>query len=145
MKNSFSKRDAIKNYFPIPNEVYLLGLNPTELSIYAYLLRIENRTSFECYASYKTIAKAVGICPNTVRKYVSKLEERGLISTEHTSVITKDGIKRNGTLKYHINPIRFALDIFNEKQRAKVDAAAEKKRIAALLGDKASVAALEEI
>ena len=31
------------------------------------VLRIEDRNTFECYASYKTIGKAVGISPNTVR------------------------------------------------------------------------------
>ena len=94
----FPKRDPIKNYFPLPNEVYALGLKPTELSIYAYLLRIEDRKTFECYASYKTIGKAVGVSPNTVSKYVSSLEERGLITTEHTTVTLRDGTKRNGTL-----------------------------------------------
>ena len=43
-------RDLIKNYFPVPNEVYVLGLKPTEVAIYGYLLRIEDRKTFECYA-----------------------------------------------------------------------------------------------
>ena len=28
------KRDSIKNYFPVPNEVFLLGLSPGELAVY---------------------------------------------------------------------------------------------------------------
>lgn len=82
----YSKRDPIKNYFPLPNDLYALGLKPTEVGIYAYLLRIEDRKTFECYASYKTIGKAVGISPNTVHKSVGMLEERGLITTDHTTV-----------------------------------------------------------
>ena len=31
------KRDSIKNYFPVPNEVFLLGLSPGELAVYSYL------------------------------------------------------------------------------------------------------------
>ena len=64
----FPKRDPIKNYFPLPNEVYVLGLKPTELSIYAYLLRIEDRKTFECYASYKTIGKAVYLIMVVMRR-----------------------------------------------------------------------------
>jgi len=39
-----------------------------------------------------------------------------LISTEHTSVITQEGIKRNGNLKYQILPIKSAVDEFHQKQ-----------------------------
>lgn len=129
---TYPKRDPIKNYFPLPNEVYALGLKPTELSIYAYLLRIEDRKTFECYASHKTIGKAVGVSPNTVRKYVSMLEERGLITTEHTTVTLKDGTKRNGTLKYCIRPIQEALDLFYEHQMTIAEEMAERQRVAEL-------------
>ena len=37
---------------------------------------------------------------NTVRKYVCELEERQLISTERTMVVTRDGLKCNGNLLY---------------------------------------------
>ena len=49
-------------------------------------------------------------------KYVHSLEDKGLISTEHTSVITQEGIKRNGNLKYQILPIKSAVDEFHQKQ-----------------------------
>lgn len=51
-----------------------------------------------------------------VRKYVQSLEDKHLISTERTDVITKDGRKRNGTLLYTIRPIREALDYFHSEQ-----------------------------
>ena len=127
---TYPKRDPIKNYFKLPNELYLLGLKPTGVAIYAYLMRIEDRETFECYASYKTIGKAVGVSPNTVRKYVSMLEERGLITTEHTTVTLKDGTKRNGTLKYCIRPIQEALDLFYEHQMTIAESIAERQRVA---------------
>ena len=58
---------------------------------------------------YKTIGRAVRISTNTSRKYVCGLEERQLISTERTTVTTRDGLKRNGNLLYTIRPIQLAL------------------------------------
>ena len=49
-------------------------------------------------------------------KYVHRLEEKGFITTEHTSVITQAGIKRKGNLKYQILPINSAVDEFHQKQ-----------------------------
>lgn len=46
--------------------------------------------------------KRLGIAVNTVAKYVAALEEHGLIRTERTEVITRDGLKRNGCLRYTI-------------------------------------------
>ena len=47
-----------------------------------------------------------GMSENTVRKYVGMLEEKGLVLTEPTTVFTRDGMKRNGTLLYTILPIQ---------------------------------------
>ena len=80
---------------------------------------------------------------NTVRKYVCELEERQLISTESTTVTTRDGMKRNGNLLYTIRPIQLALDQFYEQQLAQMDVAAERQRVAkalALRRDKCSSA-----
>ena len=138
-----TRRDPIKNYFPVPNEVYILGLKPTELSIYSYLLHIEDRNTFECYASYKTIGKAVGVSPNTVRKYVRMLEERGLITTEHTTVTHKDGSRWNGVLKYCIRPVREALEIFYAKQIELAEEEKERQRVARLLDEMPPVSPTE--
>ena len=100
------KRDPIKNYFPVPNEVFLLGLSPGELAVYSYLLFCEDRNTYQCWPSFKTIGKATGMSTNTVRKYVQMLEDRGLITTEPTSIITKGGQKRNGNLLFTIRPIQ---------------------------------------
>ena len=55
-------------------------------------------------------------------KYVAALEEHGLIRTERTEIITKDGLKRNGCLRYTILPIKNALALCYERQMEKADA-----------------------
>ena len=46
---------------------------------------------------------------NTARKYTLRLEERGLITTEPTEVITRNGQKRNGNPLYTILPFQEAI------------------------------------
>ena len=65
---------------------YFTSVSVTEISIYCYLLSIEDRETYQCYPSYKTIGKALGMSENTVSKYVRSLEEKGLIRTEPTMV-----------------------------------------------------------
>ena len=127
------KRDPVENYFQLPNEIFLLGLSPGALAVYFYLLCCENRSTYQCWPSYKTIGSAVKMSTNTVRKYVRELEERQLISTESTTVTTRDGMKRNGNLLYTIRPIQLALDQFYEQQLAQMDVAAERQRVAKAL------------
>ena len=52
----------------------------------------------------------------TVKKYVTELVEKGLISTENTTVITKKGIKRNGSLRYTIRPIKEAVELHEQQK-----------------------------
>ena len=113
------KRDPIKNYFPVPNEVFLLGLSPRELAVYSYLLFCEDRNTYQCWPSFKTIGKATGMSINTVRKYVRMLEERGLITTEPTNITTRAGQKRNGNLLFTIRPIQEAVEQFYQQQMGK--------------------------
>ena len=98
------KRDPDKNYFKVPNEVFHIGLSYPEISIYCYLLSIEDRETYQCYPSYKTIGKALGMSENTVSKYVRSLEENGLIRTEPTMVRSKDGRPLNAALHHPSNP-----------------------------------------
>ena len=80
------EHDPLKNTFPFPNDIFMLGLCPGELAVYAYLRRCENRKTHQCWPSYKTIGKAVGMSENTVSKYIGELVNKGLISAEYTSV-----------------------------------------------------------
>ena len=114
---TWTKRDPVKNYFPLPNEIYQLGLSHGAIAVYGYLLRIEDRKTYQCHPSYATIGRAINMSPNTVRKYVSSLVEKRLIYTEPTSIITKKGEKRNGSLLYTIRPIQDAVDRMREKEK----------------------------
>ena len=134
------KRDPIKNYFPVPNEVFLLGLSPGELAVYSYLLFCEDRNTYQCWPSFKTIGKATGMRINTVRKYVRMLEERGLITTEPTEVITKTGEKRNGNLLFTLRPIQEVIDQYYDRQLEELELATERQRVAKLLREQESPA-----
>ena len=116
----YPKRDPIKNYFPLPNEIFTLGLKPGEIAVYAFLLRCEDRKTFKCYPSFKTIAKALNISKNTVRKYVENLYNKHLIDIENTYIFSKDGKKLNGNLLYTILPINIAVEYSLQKQFRKL-------------------------
>ena len=112
----YPKRDALKNYFSVPNEIFSFGLSTGEIAVYAYLMYCEDRKTFQCHPSYKTIGNAVGMSKNTAKKYVDSLIEKRLITAEPTSVITQDGEKRNGNLRYTIRPIAEAVERYYEQQ-----------------------------
>ena len=95
--------------FPVPQAVFSLGLQPTELAVYIYLLNCAGWKTKCCYPSFKTIADAVGCSKNTVQKYVRMLEEKCLIYTERSEVVTKKHGVRNGNLIYTIRPIKDAI------------------------------------
>ena len=130
MFQRWPKRDPNKHYYLVPNEVFNLGLSSHEIAVYNYLLRCEDRRTYQCHPSYRTIGRAVQLSENTVRKYVQELEERGLIRTERTSIITRDGRKQNGSLLYTILPIQFSIDQFYQRQMDAVDRAKERQRVA---------------
>ena len=127
-KSDWTRRDPIKNYFPLPNEIYSLGLSAGAIAVYGFLMRIENRQTYQCTASYRTIGHATGMSVNTVRKYVVELEERGLITTERTTVTTRDGRTLNGCLRYYILPIQMSIEQFYERQLHAADLALERQR-----------------
>ena len=68
---------------------------------------------------------------NTVRKYVRMLEDRGLITTEPTSVTTKNGQKRNGNLLFTIRPIQEAVEQFYRQQMEKISLDVQREKISA--------------
>ena len=135
--NKWPKRSAEKNYFMVPNEIFSVGLDFREISIYSYLLRCENRKTYQCYPSYKTIGHAIGMSENTVAKYVRQLEEKGLIRTEPTMIRSKDGRPLNGNLLYTIRPIQAAMESFYERQFRQLDEDAARQRAAERLAESA--------
>ena len=82
------KRNPVKNYFQLPNEIFLLGLSPGALAVYSYLLCCENRNTYQCRPSYKTIGNAVRMSANTVRSWrrwvVYPLNEHCVFLTENS-------------------------------------------------------------
>lgn len=115
-KHHYPTRDAKRNYFPLPNEIFTLNLTPGEIAVYAYLMRCEDRENYQCHPAYATIGKAVGMSKNTVKKHVDKLIEKCLIYTEPTTVQLKTGQIRNGNLLFTIRPIQDAIDYQHWKQ-----------------------------
>lgn len=124
-----AKQRADKNFFMIPNEVFSLGLKPGEYATYEFLVRCEDRKTYQCYPSYKTIGNAIGRCPSSVRKYVTGLVEKHLIKVEPTKITTKDGRTRNGSLLYTILPIREALAYHEAAQVEQLEISAENDRV----------------
>ena len=119
----------------LPKELFELDLNHNEIAIYAFLMYCEDHRKSLCYPSYSTIGRRLGMCKNTVRKYVASLESKRLIETEQTQVIA-GGKKRNGNLKYTFLPIQEAEQYYMDKQieTAKLEKARQKaeKKLEAL-------------
>ena len=129
MFRRWPKRDPNKHYYLVPNEVFNLGLSSHEIAVYNYLLRCEDRRTYQCHPSYRTIGRAVRLSENTVRKYVAGLEEKGLIRTEPSTIITKDGRMRNGSLIYTIRPIQEALEQNYQRQFRQAEESVERARV----------------
>lgn len=129
MFRRWPKRDPNKHYYLVPNEVFNLGLSSHEIAVYNYLLRCEDRRTYQCHPSYRTIGRAVRLSENTVRKYVTSLEEKGLIRTEPSTIITKDGRMRNGSLIYNIRPIQEALEQNYQRQFRQAEERVERARV----------------
>ena len=55
MRKKKLHREPAKNYFPLPNCIYQLGLSAGAIAVYGYLLYIENRETYQCHASYATM------------------------------------------------------------------------------------------
>ena len=102
--------EHVKNCFPVPNILLDMDLPASAVAVYLYLLRSADRKTNQCHPSEATIAKRLHLSRNTVAKYVRLLEERGLIVTEHTKIITKNGIKKNGSLLYTIIPLQEVME-----------------------------------
>ena len=58
---------------------------------------------------------------NTVRKHICSLADKGLISTEDTTVFTKTGLKHNGSLLYTIRPFQDVLESHHQSELHRLD------------------------
>ena len=127
--------EHVKNCFPVPNILLDMDLPASAVAVYLYLLRSADRKTDQCHASEATIPKRLHLSSNTVAKYVRLLEERGLIITEHTKIITKNGIKKNGSLLYTIIPLQKVMEQHHEQQFNALERAAERRKAQAKLAE----------
>ena len=97
-------------FFTLPNEIFLLNLQPSAFMVYAYLLLIEDRRTHTCHPSYNTIAVETGMTKNTVMKNISILLDAGLITMEHSRYFDERGMKWKGNNLYTILPTQAAVD-----------------------------------
>ena len=102
MRKTCKRKPRQGGFFLLPNEIFTLGLSAGEIAVYAYLIFCEDRETHLCYPSFRKIGQCTGMSPNTVRKYITQLEDKRLIETLPTTVWTLDGTARNGTLLYTI-------------------------------------------
>ena len=123
--------EHVKNCFPVPNELLEFDLPGGAISVYIYLLRHADRRTGQCHPSTATIARTLHYCRNTVANHVQLLEERGLIMTENTQIITKRGIKKNGNLRYTIIPMQVVMSAYYERQLEKAELAAAQQKVKA--------------
>ena len=127
--------EHVKNCFPVPNILLDMDLPASAVAVYLYLLRSADRKTDQCHPSEATIAKRLHLSRNTVAKYVRLLEERGLIITEHTKIITKNGIKKNGSLLYTIIPLQKVMEQHYEQQFNALERTTERRKTQAKLAE----------
>ena len=109
--------EMFKAVFPLPNDVFRLGLKSGELLVYIYLQYQKGAYSDQCWPSYATIGEAVGMSRKTVQEHIGSLINKGLVRAEYTSVFIH-GQKVNGNLLYTIKPIE---QVFREREKAQLD------------------------
>ena len=127
--------EHVKNCFPVPNILLDMDLPASAVAVYLYLLRSADRNTDQCPPSEATIAKRLLLSRNTVAKHVRLLEERGLIITEHTKIITKNGIKKNGNLLYTMIPLQKVMEQHYEQQFNALERTAERRKAQAKLAE----------
>ena len=127
--------EHVKNCFPVPNILLDMDLSASAVAVYLYLLRSADRKTDQCHPSEATIAKRLHLSRNTVAKYVRLLEERGLIITEHTKIITKNGIKKNGNLLYTMIPLQKVMEQHYEQQFNALERTTERRKVQAKLAE----------
>ena len=67
------RQTPARNYYPLPKVLCQLGLSPGEIAVYSFLMHCDNRTTYQCSPSYRSIGYAVVIILYTFAKYVRQL------------------------------------------------------------------------
>lgn len=67
------------------------------------------------------MAKVLHLSRNTAAKHMRLLEEHGLIITEWTQIRMKNGIRKNGNLRYTIVPMHEVLEQCYQQQMTELE------------------------
>ena len=118
MKQEWLTGEVFNAVFPLPNEVFQLGLKAGDLLVYIYLQYQKGVRNDQCWPSYATIGRAVGMSRKTVQKHIGALVDKGLIQTENTTVRWRDGCAYNGNLLYTLTPIG---QVLKEREKELLD------------------------
>ena len=118
-----------RKFFTLPNEIFLLNLQPSAFMVYAYLLLIEDRRTHTCHPSYNTIAAETGVTRNTAMKSIGILLDAQLIAMEHSSYFDKRGMKWTGNNLYTILPTQQAVDAFHQQQLDRLELDDKRRRV----------------
>ena len=113
-KQAWITGEVFDAVFPLPSEVFQLGLQAGELLVYIYLHYQKGVRSGQCWPSYATIGTAVRMSRKTVQKHVHSLIDEGLIQAEGTMIHRRDGRSYNGSLLYTVKPIE---QILKEREK----------------------------
>jgi hypothetical protein len=94
-------------YTPIFDHVIQMGMSLTDAAVFGFIWRYCQRSRGYCYASHKTIARALGIAERSVRYALSRLLAAGLIEDETPG-------QRNVPHRYHVNDstAKFAVESY---------------------------------
>ena len=79
-------------FLKVDKELFKLGLNPTEILIYAQVIEFDTNTK-DCFMSDKAFAEMLGVSDKTVSRALAHLEEKNLIKRETKNV--KGGKERH--------------------------------------------------
>ncbi len=71
-----------RNFFMLPKIIFDLGLSIGALATYAYLMKCENRETYQCWPSHTTIGENIGRSRGSVIKDVRELVTKRLIYSE---------------------------------------------------------------
>ena len=69
MTHTLPWQTPARNYYPLPKVLCRLGLSPGEIAVYSFLMYCENRATYQCYPSYRTIGEAVGKTLESVKLF----------------------------------------------------------------------------
>ena len=81
------------------------------------------------------MAKVLHLSRNTVAKHMRLLEEHGLIITEWTQIQMKNGIRKNGNLRYTIVPMHDVLEQRYQRQMAELERQQVQQKLAAQVAE----------